>query len=227
MENRIKGGWLTVNRACNLRCPWCYAKEEGFNPADNMDFELAKKLLTIFSDLGAKKIILIGGEPTLYPHLINTISFAKEKGLLPVLITNGRRLSDKVFFQNIVHAGISDITISLKAPDGVTYERFMPGAGEKVFFELKSAFRNAEDLGVGINLSITLFKTTLSFLDQLVKTLKILNPNSISIDMGNPVIGENEITAVDLLDPNELAKSVEILHSLLKPTGLNLSLIHI
>ena len=25
--SRIRGGWLTVNRACNLRCGWCYQKD--------------------------------------------------------------------------------------------------------------------------------------------------------------------------------------------------------
>jgi radical SAM protein with 4Fe4S-binding SPASM domain len=221
MKTNIKGGWLTVNRACNLRCPWCYAVAEGFNSSDNMEIELAKKLLTLFSELGMKKIILIGGEPTIYPNLIETISFAKEKGLLPVLITNGRRLADINFFKKIVDAGISDITISLKALDGISYDGFLPGAGEKVFSEIKTAICNAKLLGAGINLSVTLFRTMLNSLDKLKDVLLELNPNSISIDMGSPVIDQDKVTAVDLLNPLELARTVEKIHNMLKDTNLN------
>ena len=42
-DHKYRVGWLTLNRVCNLRCPWCYAKDTQYNLQNNMDFETAKK----------------------------------------------------------------------------------------------------------------------------------------------------------------------------------------
>ena len=34
---KYKAGWLTINRACNIRCKWCYAQGTGFNKKDNVN----------------------------------------------------------------------------------------------------------------------------------------------------------------------------------------------
>ncbi len=44
-------GWMTLNRSCNLRCNYCYAKNTGYKASDNLDLGLAKQIIDIFSDL--------------------------------------------------------------------------------------------------------------------------------------------------------------------------------
>ena len=34
-----KGCWITLNRACNLRCKWCYAQDTKFSLLDDMELE--------------------------------------------------------------------------------------------------------------------------------------------------------------------------------------------
>ena len=41
-----KSGWLTVNRACNLRCKWCYAQKTGFKTNDDLDDDRDMKPMT-------------------------------------------------------------------------------------------------------------------------------------------------------------------------------------
>lgn len=48
--------WLTVNRACNLRCKWCYAQETGLKKENDMPLKMAKDLVDICSDIGIKHI---------------------------------------------------------------------------------------------------------------------------------------------------------------------------
>lgn len=43
MNLNLTGMWLTVNRFCNFRCPWCYAKSTKYNKNGDMPLELAKK----------------------------------------------------------------------------------------------------------------------------------------------------------------------------------------
>ncbi|NIA02325.1 MAG: radical SAM protein [Nitrospirae bacterium] len=72
MSLGLSGAWLTVNRACNFRCKWCYASETEYQQADEMTPATAEQLLRLASDLGITHILFIGGEPTLWPHLCKT-----------------------------------------------------------------------------------------------------------------------------------------------------------
>ena len=42
-----RSGWLTLNRVCNLRCKWCYAQKTGFKLSDDLEIDLAYKLIDI------------------------------------------------------------------------------------------------------------------------------------------------------------------------------------
>ena len=39
--------WLNINRCCNLRCEWCYAKNTGFDPYSNISLDDAKKTINL------------------------------------------------------------------------------------------------------------------------------------------------------------------------------------
>ena len=71
-------GWLTVNRSCNLRCQWCYARNMGFSAKDDMSLSLAERCIKIYSDLPMKEVVLLGGEPTIYPYIVEAVSFDEQ-----------------------------------------------------------------------------------------------------------------------------------------------------
>lgn len=96
---RKQGGLLSLelelSRLCDLRCIYCYASSG--TPLEN---ELS--LQEIFSvvdqaiDLGAKKIIVLGGgEPLLYPDLFKVLKYIKQKNVIVDLFTNGQNLDDQ------------------------------------------------------------------------------------------------------------------------------------
>lgn len=70
----INGAWLTTNRSCNNRCEWCYAQNAIGN---EMDIDDAKKCVDVLKELKVKHIVLIGGEPTIYSHLIELLKYIK------------------------------------------------------------------------------------------------------------------------------------------------------
>ena len=65
--------WLTVNRACNLRCKWCYSR--AVSGSASMDITLAKRVIAFIGELPIKYVILIGGEPTIYPHFFEVLTW--------------------------------------------------------------------------------------------------------------------------------------------------------
>lgn len=88
-------GWIELTNRCNLKCSYCYANSGGDNSTD-LGIDIWKEVIAGFRYLGAEKILLSGGEPTLYPGLTELLHYCREIGLLPGLVTNGLALNDRI-----------------------------------------------------------------------------------------------------------------------------------
>lgn len=115
--------WINLNRSCNLRCQWCYCKDTNFQQKFDMKLDTAFKIIDICSDLKIKKIILIGGEPTVYPYIKEVIKYAKQKFENIVLVSNGLAFKNVNVLKEYISLGISQFGISLKAYNKKLYEQ--------------------------------------------------------------------------------------------------------
>jgi len=86
---------IETTNACNLRCTMCPRTAiEKFSVNDNfklgyMDINLYKNLIDQAIDIGVKAIKLNWrGEPTIHKNIIEMIHYAKDKGILDVIILN-------------------------------------------------------------------------------------------------------------------------------------------
>ena len=87
-EKRLLSLELEMTRTCNLRCPYCYAGA-GQPMADEMQFPEIMETVRQAADLGARKIIILGGgEPCAYPRLRELIEHLSRLGLGVELFTN-------------------------------------------------------------------------------------------------------------------------------------------
>ncbi len=127
-----KSAWLTVNRACNFRCKWCYGQSTQFDIKDTMDVGLAKKLVDCVAEAGVKRINFIGGEPTLWKDLFEIITYCKENKITTGLITNGSRFSDPVFCDKYNNNPCDYIGVSVKSANE---NDFLKATGVQMFRE--------------------------------------------------------------------------------------------
>lgn len=115
---------LELSSLCNLSCPMCYTISPEFREkvgAGLMDFGLFRKIIDEIGGKTPAVRLSLRGEPTIHPHFIEAIRYAKSRGVREVsTLTNGSRL-DREFFMQAMEAGIDWITLSV---DGVgeTYE---------------------------------------------------------------------------------------------------------
>jgi len=97
------GGWVEVTDSCNLACPGCYRqRREGHRLLEDVfeDIQACQQITNCDS------IKISGGEPLLYPHLIEVVRFISRKGMKTVVITNGLKL-DRQLAQELVDAGVN------------------------------------------------------------------------------------------------------------------------
>lgn len=212
--------WLTINRACNLRCNWCYAKMTGFNDA-NMSLDTASKCIGLLKELGLNAIILIGGEPTIHPEFLNIVKEIRNAGMEAYLVTNALRFSDEKFLQKTLDAGVSSITISFKAANR---EMFLEDTGYDGFDQSVQAVRNIVRSGVNHVVNITACKNLISNFEEMIAAVKSTGTDKFSIDTGKPIFLNGKSCVDGMGTPGEMADFFIRVYPELEKSGLRFSL---
>lgn len=80
---------LDLTTACNYACDHCIDMDI-LNTGTRFDHEKLLSSLAAMAEKGLQSVIVIGGgEPTLYPHFVDTIRFMKSLGLQVAIVSNG------------------------------------------------------------------------------------------------------------------------------------------
>ncbi len=79
---------IEFSRICNFRCSYCYVEEKS-GCGEELAREEIKDVILQAKALGARKIIILGGEPSIYPHLVEMLRFIGNEGLKAEIFTNG------------------------------------------------------------------------------------------------------------------------------------------
>ncbi len=100
---------------CNFRCPYCHNYELVLDPDQFDSFPkdyIVGKLRNFRNWIDG--VCITGGEPTLFPHLIELIKTLRDEGMLIKLDTNGSR--PEVVEQLIGDHLVDCISMDIKAP---------------------------------------------------------------------------------------------------------------
>lgn len=124
---------LELTTRCNSRCSFCAHQQiigSGIRPSKDMSLEMAKKCIDWYAKLGKEtvlKFVPVGlGEPLLYPHLIEVMTYAKKvfPNCQTYANTNGIALKGELADELIDNA-LDGLTLSLCFVDGADYAKKM------------------------------------------------------------------------------------------------------
>lgn len=214
----INAVWLTVNRACDNRCDWCYAKETCFSVKDDMSLDMVKKLVAMCSDMHIEQVLLIGGEPSIYPHLEETVSLCVQNGISPHLISNGRHFSDRSFTEKMKALDVGGVSVSIKGASREQYQKLTHADGYQEMvdgvFELKRA-------NIRHSLSITLTESMMKNPVELAECVARLEPKELFVEFANPIISNGESMSKEVPHPLKIAGYCEDLYDLFEEREIN------
>lgn len=135
---------------CNLNCPMCYRPHRSDKNDGLMDFDVFKKGIDECAEHGLYSIRLSWrGEPTMHPHIIDMIRYAKSRDISEVsFITNGYNLNDELS-EGLVRAGLDYFSVSI---DGIgeKYEEIRyPARFDETVEKLKTVRHMRDNFGGG------------------------------------------------------------------------------
>lgn len=86
---------VSITDDCNCRCPVCYSDSGTKARNDYLSLDEAQVMARTAVKNGARTIIMVGGEPTLHPHLPELIQLFRRAKLRVWLASNGLRIAQK------------------------------------------------------------------------------------------------------------------------------------
>lgn len=105
--------WLGPTTKCNIYCEGCYRANDpdGHKPLGDVigDLEQIKKMRR------TDGISIAGGEPLIYPYIVELVRYVKSQGWKPIIISNGQALTSE-FARELMDGGVSRLHPSRRRP---------------------------------------------------------------------------------------------------------------
>jgi len=158
------GGWVEVTDICNFSCPGCYRQTvEGHRKLEGIlaDIKKCQKL----TNCDCMKIS--GGEPLIYPHILDVVDFISRNGMKPLVLTNGYGLEQK-FALELEKAGLKRINFHVDSAQN------RPGWTGKNEVELNELRQHYADLiwrfkGISCGFNMTVSRSNLDDIPDIIE----------------------------------------------------------
>ncbi|UCF09067.1 MAG: radical SAM protein [Thermoplasmata archaeon] len=150
---------LSITSRCNLQCVGCYAGAVGITPDVDSEGKLKtlvelpreqwRKIITEASELGVFAFVIAGGEPFMFPGLIELCQEFKNR--LFIIITNGLAISEDDFKRLKRSTNIAAI-VSIEGDSKITDAR----RGKGVYGKAVKTIQRIAKSGVVTGVSVTI-----------------------------------------------------------------------
>jgi len=157
-------GW-DITHNCNLRCKHCYlsAKQLSDNTAFSKDEAI--KFVNYIANKKVFHLSLAGGEPLLYPYIVDVVNQATINGMLVAMSSNAILLTDELA-KKLKNAGLTSLQISLDGASETTND-IIRGKGS--YKKTINGIKIAKENGFKILLAFVILKPNYQELEDIFK----------------------------------------------------------
>jgi len=156
--------WLEPTSACNLACDGCYRENV---PSSHKPLDVVREEIDRFCALrNADGMSIAGGDPLMHPEIVQIVRLIAERGVKPVLNTNGGRLTRELLM-DLKRAGLVGFTFHVDSKQG---RPGWKGKGEVDLNELRREYAEMVAAAGGISCAFnsTVYEDTLETTPDLV-----------------------------------------------------------
>ncbi|MGB9668828.1 MAG: radical SAM protein [Anaerolineales bacterium] len=164
----------------------------GLTPENRVKQELTtsqwKEMIQKSWQAGIPHVIFTGGEPTLREDLAELIAFTENIGQVCGIITDGLKLSDESYLNQLLQSGLDHVLITLDVDQEQSWNAIYKVASKDIFTVVH----------------LTLSGDYQNQISEIVQRLLAAQINAISLSITDPLYGELLSTARDLCTTNGL-----------------------
>jgi len=101
--------WIEITDICNMQCEGCYRQHmTGHKPLE----QLKEEVLFFKQWRNPDNFSIAGGEPLIYPHIVELVAFIADQRIKPVILTNGLALTPGLL-RELKKAGLAGFTMHI------------------------------------------------------------------------------------------------------------------
>ena len=113
---------ITITDVCNLRCKMCgqwqsKRRKKNLQKVNSLPLSTWKKVIDEISHHKGTIILIRGGEPFLYPSIIELLTFIKNRKIFVSIDTNGMLLEK--YADDIARLAVDNLVISVDGPESI------------------------------------------------------------------------------------------------------------
>jgi len=163
---------INIGTVCNNDCLFCMSSGEG-RKRSLIDFNVICQDLEKYRQEAYDSIGFLGGEITIYPQVLELISYAKNLGYKSIhIISNARKFNDFSFLKKLVNSGVTRISVSVHShvKDIENYLNNRDAYDEQIA-GIKNLLKlyNSKQLKERIALNMVINKLNFQTLDKTIK----------------------------------------------------------
>lgn len=152
---------FAVTNSCPMGCKTCY-NLSGSSAQDELSTTEAKRVLDVLAEMRVFTVAFGGGEPLARPDLFELAHYARQRGIVPTLTTNGyyidRRTARQCRIFSHIHVSVDGV--------GETYEAVR---GVDGFAHAARALELLTNSGVSVGVNCVVCSANFDHLEELVR----------------------------------------------------------
>lgn len=173
-----------------------------------MPLSYVKELLSNLKSIGCEKVVLIGGEPTLHPEIIEILSECREQHLNVSIVSNGLYFANKTFCENVLTASGNGLDITLSMATFPVESHNAKTNESRIFKKFEQGFHNLRHYGKNPNITVVISSTSISHLSDVFFWLAENEIDYVSFSVGVPSITQDKVDGTHTVNPQEIGKIV-------------------
>jgi len=205
---------LILTYRCQNRCEHCYNEPRQLK---ELTVEQWKEVISKVWKIGIPHVVFTGGEPTLYPGLVDLIVKSEQFGQVTGLVTNGRKLREPGFLKELVIKGLDHVQITVLSHQEEIHDTLVGERG--AWRETVEGLKIAVSEDVYLTTNTTIMRSNASGIEETMRFLISLGVKHIAF---NGIIRSGGGKDIEGMDYQELSSILSRLRQIAEESGVKM-----